>query len=721
MAELEAGDDSGSSSSKQATDSIDNRYDVSTWEYKSAVSDYISGDGIQLTDEVDTDDAKQIYERDLLAHREVKKENEDIFRHPPKIKSDSEQLEERIKDLLFGKLSLWTKLHSAFLGAQLDSTALVYFNYTDSNEIDEAPENITDINQIGVIYRNFIKDYAWEDDIEKENFGEIKAWKYRAATKTSEYDRTRGNDNKSSIERWIHTDRVMQVKYDDYKNDPYGISKIEPAFNYHIYRQSVVESMVMSYYLNASGIKMFQPPEDATPQEIEWLKKNIKSMREKAELVAPHGTTVEHPAPQTTDPTPYLDHLMEAGFSMPYQILAGVQAGQVTGSETNLRLYYREVQNTRVNTLGPLLNSHFEMLQEKGYLPDGEFELEWGDIFELDEEARSNVLLRRARATADLFELGLLNQEEARKLSGLEEEFGGDTVMLDEDEEEETDEEEQVYGDYREFGYDAQQEDEVEKMWDEMPDEDRKKLLAELDVYNPNRDIERRVGEAHIWLSDFTDKFLERVREIIDESGSKTEMISRITDIGAMDYGQFRNVLAGVYRDGYVNSYNSVSNRNSLLDEEEDSDLESVADDDDFEQLESEKDLMSNRVERRVRSNYEYSAVEVLRDEETDNEFGAVKQGVQSQMDTESNRMNTLISTELMMAVGMGLAYAYRRAGQRKVIWIALMDEVTCNECMRLDGTVMTVQRARSMLPVHPGGRCSFISEDEYDRAVQRL
>jgi len=726
MAELETNQGSKGSNSLtgESISSDDLPYTVHSWKYKSAVSDYISGEGITLKDEIDTEDVEKIYKRDLLAHREVKKENEDIFKHAPEVKSDSEKLESEIKDLLYGELDLWNKLQKAFLGAQLDSTSLLYFNYVDdTEEISEEPKNISDIVQIGIIYRTNIVDYDWEDDIEKENFGEIKAWKYKARTKTKSYeDKRLGRDTGSqTIERWIHTDRVMHVKYDDFKNDPYGISKIEPGFNYHIYRQSVVESMVLAYYLNASGIKMFQPPEDATPQEIEWLKNNVESMREKAELVAPHGTKVEHPAPQTTDPSPYLSHLMEAGFSMPYTILTGVQAGQVTGSETNLKLYYREVQNTRVNNLGILLKNHLLKLQEKGALSEGEFELEWGDIFELDEEARSNILLRRANAAGDLFQLGLINKEEARELSGLKEEFGGSTIMLDEDreEKEEGEEEEETYRNIRDFDFEIQQDEET--AWDDLSDEERRNVLGDLEVYNPNRDIERFSGESHIWLADYTDRFLERVKEIINESNRRSEMISKISEIGAMDYGQFKNVLKRTYETGYTKSHKSVRDRVGLIRQEEEEEFEDIADEEDKEELESEKELMANRTERQVRDNYKLSALGILRDEEIDNEYGAVEKEIEDQMETESNRLDTIISTEMMMAVGMGLALAYKRAGKRQVIWIALMDDRTCEECMDLDGTVMSIDRARGILPLHPNCRCSLIAEDEYDEVVQRL
>ena len=71
---------------------------------------------------------------------------------------------------------------------------------------------------------------------------------------------------------------------------------------------------------------------------------------------------------------------------MPYQVLTGTQAGAVNGSETNLLIYYIEVNKRRRGKINDMPMDKLEYLQEKGALPDGDFELDWGDVLPPDHE-----------------------------------------------------------------------------------------------------------------------------------------------------------------------------------------------------------------------------------------------------------------------------------------------------------------------------------------------
>ncbi|MFO7991242.1 MAG: hypothetical protein R6U61_02980 [Thermoplasmata archaeon] len=104
---------------------------------------------------------------------------------------------------------------------------------------------------------------------------------------------------------------------------------------------------------------------------------------------------------------------------MPFPLLIGVNAGAVTGSETNLRIYYIEIQKKRRRTINDMLVGKLKYLQEKGALPEGEFEMEWGDVFEMDEETRATVDYKRAMTVERLVCAGVMGVDEAREWFGL--------------------------------------------------------------------------------------------------------------------------------------------------------------------------------------------------------------------------------------------------------------------------------------------------------------
>jgi len=130
----------------------------------------------------------------------------------------------------------------------------------------------------------------------------------------------------------------------------------------------------------------------------------------------PHGTEILHPGPDLADPSELIEHLMETSTAMPYQILTGTQAGQVTGSETNLLIYYIEINKRRRGKINDMLIDKLEYLQEKGALPEGDFSLDWGDVLPPDHEEEAGVLSKTAVAVERLYEGSVVSEEEAREM-----------------------------------------------------------------------------------------------------------------------------------------------------------------------------------------------------------------------------------------------------------------------------------------------------------------
>lgn len=81
-----------------------------------------------------------------------------------------------------------------------------------------------------------------------------------------------------------------------------------------------------------------------------------------------------------------------------------------------------------------------------------------------------------------------------------------------------------------------------------------------------------------------------------------------------------------------------------------------------------------------------------------------------------------VMQTEMTRAFSWGKLDGARSLGAREVVIYAeihgIDDTRRCMRCQDLDGTVWTLDQARTIIPVHPACRCSFtiVSEERYER-----
>ncbi len=375
--------------------------------------DYLSVDGIELPDKnIEDEKVEKLYRRDPIVHRAVEKEIEDLFGLRPSIEAESKKLEDAIKELLFGKTTdLYKNFKEASKGSYLNGMALIYLNFDNSEDIKTEPDAVEEVTQSGVIYKKDVHDYKLDKDLTSENFNEVRSWILEISKEGSQDVKKEGIGRAE-----VNASRVIHVVYDTIFNDPWGISKIAPEFDSHIYRKTVVESAVSAFHQNAEGIRAFSLPEKATDKERKFLRKNIKMLNVRSDMMIPHGTEILHPGPDLADPSDLIEHLMETSTAMPYQILTGTQAGQVTGSETNLMIYYIEINKRRRGKINDMLMDKLEYLQEKGALPEGDFSLDWGDVLPPDREEEAGVLTKTALAVERLYDSGVVSEEEARDM-----------------------------------------------------------------------------------------------------------------------------------------------------------------------------------------------------------------------------------------------------------------------------------------------------------------
>lgn len=660
--------------------------------------------GYDPPENVASKDMIELYERDSVVHRRLDKEHQDIFGDRPTINAESEDLEEEIRKTLYERDGLYYKLDEAAKASDFDGVALVYLNLDDRADLKERPKNINDIENIGVIYSKDIVSSNVEQDINDPEYNQVVTWDINEYT--------------------IHKDRLIHVVFDQVYRDPYGIPKLLPEFDYHLLRKSILEDGARAFHQNAQGIKLFTPGENANSEDVKWLKNNVKNLRGTGEMTAPAGTSVDHPAPKISDPTPFIDPIMKQGTAMPHQILVGTQAGQVTGSETNLRLYYQEIQNIRQIKLNKWLTEKLTLLQEEGYLPDGDFSLNWGDVLEKADTDKASIFFKKARAITNLVEIGVIDRKEAR------EELGYEPSTEDTEAEEDVEVFEEVPSfkrEYERYDIDFEQAEDKNKLWDDLTDDQLDKLKSEVNVTNDFKLINTYEGKFKAFLSDFQDDYIEKVKDASEAEGetrglfdkllrrdretsydlefsSVEDTVAVLADITGLGKQRLQEILRELHTEAYISGYNSVAElHNSPLIQEVTGYAKKWIDNNAILRAQFKADEFNNAI-RGI-------TMRKLRDGATVNQL---ERSLYKELSGYKNNLETLARTEINNAVNNGRISSYKKLGMRKGTILAVADDRTCDECMALDGREFKLEALRNIVPVHPNCRCQVVASKDF-------
>jgi SPP1 gp7 family putative phage head morphogenesis protein len=92
-----------------------------------------------------------------------------------------------------------------------------------------------------------------------------------------------------------------------------------------------------------------------------------------------------------------------------------------------------------------------------------------------------------------------------------------------------------------------------------------------------------------------------------------------------------------------------------------------------------------------------------------DEEFGKITRDIVRQVDNVGIvRATTLVRTETMKAVNIGVISRYEAAGAEEVEFLVALDDKTCDECEELNGKTFPIGEVPDV-PIHPNCRCTWI------------
>ena len=327
-----------------------------------------------------TDVYDELYERLGVAHKIVTRLSDDRFDRWFSVITESEEFKDRLDLLNSSKkegLNIRNNQKIARKYAMRHGFSVIFFQYNDqAKDISEPVLNPRFIEKIKVITRDEINDIELDTNSDSETFGEILFYHLKPEVFNSGYDDIK-----------VHASRCIHVMNDTTK-DPNGISLYKPMYNWLNIFDNTAWSIGQSFFRYAGGFPVLtvkgwdalsnDEQDDYTKQ---W--ENVNSM---TGFVTGDGYTVDFKGAEgrALSPKEYFEaglSLIAAAGDLPYSLLIGVNAGAVSGSETNLKDYYSDISSKQKLEEQPILEETYDKLMETGQLPKIDYEIEWIPLF----------------------------------------------------------------------------------------------------------------------------------------------------------------------------------------------------------------------------------------------------------------------------------------------------------------------------------------------------
>lgn len=192
-------------------------------------------------------------------------------------------------------------------------------------------------------------------------------------------------------------------------------------------------------YRYSAPLYAVEPPESWGPDDWDEAAENLDNVSMKSDALLPPGSELTvADSDQEFDPQPIYEVLHEAicsGTIFTKSILRGTQTGTVSGSETDVKGYFTEVQNFRVQRTEAKFREAIEMVSQydQSTMPRvvdvANIDFEWGALFKPTDLERAEGAVSLVTAATNAIKQYVLTPDEARSL--VEEEWASFDIDVD--------------------------------------------------------------------------------------------------------------------------------------------------------------------------------------------------------------------------------------------------------------------------------------------------
>jgi hypothetical protein len=185
-------------------------------------------------------------------------------------------------------------------------------------------------------------------------------------------------------------------------------------------------SIMQTLFRYASKLYHIELPEDADEDDKEEAEEQLQNLNAKSEIITPNGYEMsDFQTDGQLQPREYFDVLFDqvcASMEMTKSVLFGTQTGVVSGSETDIKNYFNQVQRMRqnriVDDMKEFARRYFRMMDDRTDSEEYEadFEIEWGPLFKLSDLNQAETLTRTMQTLSAAINSFVMTPQEARSV-----------------------------------------------------------------------------------------------------------------------------------------------------------------------------------------------------------------------------------------------------------------------------------------------------------------
>jgi len=184
-------------------------------------------------------------------------------------------------------------------------------------------------------------------------------------------------------------------------------------------------AMMQTIFRYAAKLYHVELPEDADEEDYENATEEMDNLNAKSEVVTPFGYEIQdYQTDGQLQPREYFDVLFDqvcASVEMTKSVLFGTQSGTVTGSETDIKNYFNQVERMRNEQFTRLIKAFVERIfrltdNRTGEQYTAEFEVQWGPLFKLSGLDKAERITRMMQTVSQGVDTFILTPMEARSI-----------------------------------------------------------------------------------------------------------------------------------------------------------------------------------------------------------------------------------------------------------------------------------------------------------------
>lgn len=246
-----------------------------------------------------------------------------------------------------------------------------------------------------------------------------------------------GVDNPKGADdvRFVHHNRVFHYTWNrevdgDLDSDTLGMWEGDSVLItvYHILQglKKGNWSIMQTLFRYAAKLYHVALPEDANDEDWEQADENLQNLNAMGELLTPAGYEVEDfQTDGQLDPEPYFEVMFQqvcASLEMTKSVLFGTQSGVVSGSETDIKNYFNQVQRLRQSRVDDDLHEfatrYYRMTEGRtdNEEYEADFDIEWGPLFKLSDLDQAEALTRTMQTLSAAINSFVMTPQEARSV-----------------------------------------------------------------------------------------------------------------------------------------------------------------------------------------------------------------------------------------------------------------------------------------------------------------